>query len=90
MTRGIVDVLCGVCGERRQRKTLRTLAVPVRFIVNYATGESREFPAGTTCCYNELRKISTVGGGSTSDGQSIVFVDGKIVRVDGSRIFIEM
>lgn len=74
---------CEVCGHRRVFKNLHKLPVPVTFVVNYATMERRDFPAGTSICANEVRKLSTVGGGSTSEGMPLVWEHGKIVRADG-------
>jgi hypothetical protein len=74
---------CQVCGRRRQRRTLGELALPVTFVVNYQTGEAREFPAGTLFCEMERRKLLT----SMTDGQRIVFKDGAYRRAeDGEHV----
>lgn len=78
---------CQVCGARRQRRTLTALKVPVRFVLDYSTGETREFPAGTLVCDLERRKLDTAGGGSTSEWQAIRFRNGKMRRDDGREIW---
>jgi hypothetical protein len=60
----------------------------VTFIVNYRTGETKSFPAGTLICRCEWRKLGTVGGGSTSEGQKIAWREGCWRRADGQEVLL--
>lgn len=77
---------CEVCQARRQRRTLSRLCVPVTFTVNYQTGSRVEFPAGTLICELERRKMTF---DSTSEGQRMHWVAGRVHRSDGRDVIEE-
>ena len=62
------------------------LKVPVTFVLNYQTMERKTFPAGTLICRFEWRKLTTVGGSSYSEGQSIAYRNGRLQRDDGKDV----
>jgi hypothetical protein len=73
---------CQVCQSRRQRRTLSEILVPITFVLNYQTGTTATFPAGTLVCDLERRKLYT----STSEGQAIRWHDGRWYRADGKQV----